>query len=109
MKVLITGGSGYLGQFLICDLASKSHRVAFTYNSHAVTKESISWAHVSAHHVDLQTGEGLEECVQSLGTVRTCRDPCQQLANVCIWTDPHIPCVPTEPAEDVDQQQLIKP
>mmetsp|Transcript_24145 Transcript_24145/g.40472 ORF Transcript_24145/g.40472 Transcript_24145/m.40472 type:complete len:315 (+) Transcript_24145:69-1013(+) len=69
MKVLITGGSGYLGQFLICDLASKSHRVAFTYNSHAVANKAIPWAHVSAHRVDLQTGEGLEECVQSLGTV----------------------------------------
>eukprot|EP00959_Pyramimonas_sp_CCMP1952_P104774 2189976-Pyramimonas_sp.AAC.1 len=69
MKVLVTGGSGYLGQFIVSHLASKgvAHRVAYTYSSNDASVSSAGM-HVTAHRVDLKTGEGLNECVKALGT-----------------------------------------
>lgn len=60
MKVLITGGSGYLGQFLIVAL-SKQHHVAYTYLSKALDPNRCSSA--TGFRVNLATGEGLPEAV----------------------------------------------
>jgi len=58
-----------LGQFVVRDLASEGHRVAFTVHSHpdAGNLAKQAGSSVSGHTVDLQTGEGLDECVASLG------------------------------------------
>jgi dTDP-4-dehydrorhamnose reductase len=57
MRVLITGGSGYLGQFFIVGLSS-AYEVAYTYCSTAL--ESCS---AQAFKVNIATGEGLSEAV----------------------------------------------
>lgn len=57
MRVLITGGSGYLGQFLIVSLSS-AYEVAYTYYNTAL--ESCT---VQACKVNIATGEGLSEAV----------------------------------------------
>ena len=58
-SILITGGSGYLGQFLRQHLASCGHEVWWTYSS--ALSEHTSGGR--AFRVDLATGEGLEECL----------------------------------------------
>mmetsp|Transcript_22484 Transcript_22484/g.31275 ORF Transcript_22484/g.31275 Transcript_22484/m.31275 type:complete len:314 (+) Transcript_22484:102-1043(+) len=74
MKVLITGGSGYLGQFLIQRLAeNQTNTVAFTYNSQGAIAELVSsgslGSNVTGHLVDLINGQGLEDCLAALGMV----------------------------------------
>uniref|UniRef100_A0A7S3QP20 RmlD-like substrate binding domain-containing protein n=1 Tax=Dunaliella tertiolecta TaxID=3047 RepID=A0A7S3QP20_DUNTE len=66
MKVLIVGGSGYLGQFLIHALAKgpATHQVAFTFSSRTLTKAP---ANAVACKVDLVSGEGLREAFQEQG------------------------------------------
>lgn len=59
MKVLITGGSGYLGQFLIVAL-SNQHHVAYTYLSKPLDPSSCNAA---GFRVNLASGEGLAEAV----------------------------------------------
>lgn len=59
MRVLITGGSGYLGQFLIQCL-SVQHDVAFTYLQNAVSPQQTA---AQAFKVNLATGEGLQAAV----------------------------------------------
>jgi dTDP-4-dehydrorhamnose reductase len=56
MRVLVTGGSGYLGQFLMVAL-SKQHDVAYTYLSRPLDSSS------QAYRVNIATGEGLLEAV----------------------------------------------
>jgi dTDP-4-dehydrorhamnose reductase len=58
MRVLITGGSGYLGQFLIVALSSAGLEVAYTYCNTAL--ESCT---VQAFKVNIAKGEGLSEAV----------------------------------------------
>jgi dTDP-4-dehydrorhamnose reductase len=58
-RVLITGGSGYLGQFLISAL-KQSHSVAYTYHQNAITAHPVN---AEPFKVDLATGEGLQEAV----------------------------------------------
>lgn len=60
MKVLITGGSGYLGQFLLVALRSQ-HEVAYTYLDRQLDPDSCSG--VQAFQVNIATGEGLTEAV----------------------------------------------
>lgn len=55
VKVIITGGSGYLGQFLVFALAGK-HQVSYTYCNSKLEKCPEG---VKAFKVDLATGEGL--------------------------------------------------
>lgn len=57
MRVLITGGSGYLGQFFIVALSS-AYEVAYTYCSTAL--ESCT---AQAFKVNIASGEGLSEAV----------------------------------------------
>jgi dTDP-4-dehydrorhamnose reductase len=58
-RVLITGGSGYLGQFLITAL-KHSHSVAYTYHNNAITAHPVN---AEPFKVDLATGDGLQEAV----------------------------------------------
>lgn len=58
-RVLITGGSGYLGQFLIAAL-KQSHSIAYTYLHNAITAHPVN---AEPFKVDLATGEGLQEAV----------------------------------------------
>jgi dTDP-4-dehydrorhamnose reductase len=59
MRVLITGGSGYLGQFLIVALGSE-HEVAYTYLCRPLDPSSCS---AQGFKVNIATGEGLDEAV----------------------------------------------
>jgi dTDP-4-dehydrorhamnose reductase len=58
-RVLITGGSGYLGQFLITAL-KQHHSIAYTYHNNAITAHPVN---AEPFKVDLATGEGLQEAV----------------------------------------------
>lgn len=58
-RVLITGGSGYLGQFLITAL-KQHHSVAYTYHNNALTAHPVN---AEPFKVDLATGEGLRAAV----------------------------------------------
>lgn len=60
MRVLVTGGSGYLGQFLLSAL-STHHTTAYTYLSS--TLSNLGSPSTQAFKVDLATGEGLGEAV----------------------------------------------
>jgi dTDP-4-dehydrorhamnose reductase len=62
MRVLVTGGSGYLGQFLVLGLTARGHQVAFTYCT-ADPQLPVG----TPHRVDLATGEGLAACVAAAG------------------------------------------
>lgn len=59
MRVLITGGSGYLGQFIIVSLMN-DHDVAFTYLENPIRNHETA---AQAFKVDLATGEGLQAAV----------------------------------------------
>eukprot|EP00882_Tetradesmus_deserticola_P033287 GHRQ01038009.1.p1 GENE.GHRQ01038009.1~~GHRQ01038009.1.p1 ORF type:complete len:137 (+),score=30.25 GHRQ01038009.1:344-754(+) len=58
-RVLITGGSGYLGQFLIAALR-QHHSVAYTYHNNAITAQPVD---AEPFKVDIATGQGLQEAV----------------------------------------------
>ncbi|CAD7697469.1 unnamed protein product [Ostreobium quekettii] len=64
-SVLVTGGSGYLGQFLVSRL-SERRKVGYTYNSHLAEALNVLDG-VKAFKVDMATGEGLQECLSSFG------------------------------------------
>mmetsp|Transcript_6097 Transcript_6097/g.17460 ORF Transcript_6097/g.17460 Transcript_6097/m.17460 type:complete len:308 (-) Transcript_6097:672-1595(-) len=66
MKILVVGGSGYLGQFVVGDLA-KDHEVAFTHYSSATT--STLPHGVKAFWVDLKKGEGFADMFGEIGAV----------------------------------------
>lgn len=59
MRVLISGGSGYLGQFLLVALGSE-HEVAYTYLSKPIPCSACS---ATAFKVNIATGDGLQEAV----------------------------------------------
>lgn len=66
--VLITGGSGYLGSFLVQALGREGHRIGYTFLSHEAPSFSFG-ANARGFRVDLSTGDGLEEVFQALGPV----------------------------------------
>jgi dTDP-4-dehydrorhamnose reductase len=57
-SILVTGGSGYLGQFLRRELAAQGHSVWWTYVS-----TGAEHATGQSFRVNLATGEGLEDCL----------------------------------------------
>eukprot|EP00898_Chlorokybus_atmophyticus_P008277 jgi/Chlat1/8450/Chrsp80S07858 len=70
LKVLVTGGSGYLGQFLVVRLAESAAavgRIALTYHANPPGAASPLPPRASAHKVDLATGDGLQDCFLALG------------------------------------------
>ena len=73
MKILITGGTGYLGQFLVKAFASDSevpHDVALTYSTKQPSAEQLSLlGPCKAFKTDFTTGEGMDECMRDFGMV----------------------------------------
>jgi nucleoside-diphosphate-sugar epimerase len=69
---LVTGGSGYLGQFVVRELCRAGYEVHFTYALHAQVAQLIHAAEegasgvVRGHKVALQN-QSLEECLTNIG------------------------------------------
>ncbi|KAK8463569.1 hypothetical protein SEVIR_1G380700v4 [Setaria viridis] len=69
-RVLVVGGSGYLGQHLLAALASDAGRldVAFTHHSQAPPPQLLdALPSVRAFHADLRSGDGFEAISASFG------------------------------------------
>jgi dTDP-4-dehydrorhamnose reductase len=64
-RVLVTGGSGYLGQFLVQACADAGHELFWTYCS----TTPAAAAPGTPLRVDLRTGEGLEACLAACGAL----------------------------------------
>lgn len=60
MRILVTGASGYAGQFLLEALVAAGHCVSFTFFSNP-----LSASGVSAFKVNLANGDGLAACLAS--------------------------------------------
>lgn len=62
-NILIFGGSGYLGRFLVGHF-QENPSVCVAYASHS-TSQALSFENqaVSHYRVDLETGDGLEDCI----------------------------------------------
>jgi hypothetical protein len=74
-RVLVVGGSGYLGQHLLAALALAADRldVAFTHHSQAPPQPLLdALPSVRAFRADLRSGDGLEAISASFGQVRVC-------------------------------------
>lgn len=65
VNILVTGGSGYLGQFLVAHL-SKTHTVAYTYHNNPLPDGTLD---ATAYQVDCVTGAGLQEAFTALNPV----------------------------------------
>lgn len=63
--VLIVGGSGYLGRFLIDAFLEDSWRVVFTYHSNNLCDSEIS-KHAQGYYYDAETGKGMKECFDDI-------------------------------------------
>lgn len=61
MRVLVTGGSGYLGQFLIQALADKKHNVVYVWATRELPGLPVG---VTGVRADLATGDGLQEAMK---------------------------------------------
>eukprot|EP00271_Cylindrocystis_brebissonii_P016788 TRINITY_DN412_c0_g1_i1.p1 TRINITY_DN412_c0_g1~~TRINITY_DN412_c0_g1_i1.p1 ORF type:complete len:371 (+),score=61.63 TRINITY_DN412_c0_g1_i1:37-1113(+) len=69
MKVLITGGSGYLGLYLSKELTAGGHVVGLTFNSRSLTEDELAvLGHPLVFKVDLTSGDGLEDLSNGFGT-----------------------------------------
>lgn len=67
-SVLVTGGSGYLGQFVVRDLVATGYwQVGYTYCSTSAPQKLPP--NVCAFQVNLATGAGLQEALTALGAV----------------------------------------
>lgn len=62
--VLVTGGTGYLGQFLVDNMARSGWTVVYTYLSSAPPPFPPG---ATGFKVDLTTGEGLDACMAAIG------------------------------------------
>jgi nucleoside-diphosphate-sugar epimerase len=77
-RVLVVGGSGYLGQHLLAALASYAGRldVAFTHHHSQAPPQplldALPSASVRAFRADLRLGDGFEAISASFGQVRVC-------------------------------------
>ncbi|OMP00503.1 dTDP-4-dehydrorhamnose reductase [Corchorus olitorius] len=70
MKVLVVGGTGYLGQHLLqgfSEIQGTPYDVAFTYNSFPPQPLLDAFPHSLAFHVDLKTGLGFDSISQQFG------------------------------------------
>jgi len=69
--ILLVGGSGYLGLHVLEALASScDYTLAYTYNSHPAPAQLVEkLPNVLAFHLDLRSGDGLDEISKSLNTV----------------------------------------
>ena len=63
--VLIVGGSGYLGRFLVDAFREESWRVVFTYHSSNICESEIS-KHAQGYYYDAETGKGMKECLDDI-------------------------------------------
>ena len=64
---LVIGGTGYLGQFLIAELAAKGWKVGYTH--HSTQRIAAFSGRAQGYWVDLASGEGLQRCFHELGQV----------------------------------------
>ncbi|GBF96423.1 hypothetical protein Rsub_09222, partial [Raphidocelis subcapitata] len=62
--VLVTGGSGYLGQILVQALAKEGHRIGYTYLSHDLPSGALD-KNARGFHVDFANGDGLDAVFQA--------------------------------------------
>lgn len=65
--ILVTGGSGYLGQIAIAHLEKEGHRIGYTFLTHDMPTGTFKSAR--GFRVDLSTGDGLDAVFQALGEV----------------------------------------
>lgn len=65
MRVLVTGGSGYTGQFLEAALLGAGHEVFTTYLSSPLPPQPEGVPAAQSFRVDLATGEGLDACLRA--------------------------------------------
>ncbi len=65
VAVLVCGGSGYLGQFLVQHLAASGHAVAYTYATRELPPGALG-ADVISVQADMVTGEGLDAALSCL-------------------------------------------
>lgn len=67
MNVLIVGGSGYLGRFLVGHFHDNCPSVCVSYTSHSTSQAlRFNGQPVHQYRVDLETGDGLEDCITTV-------------------------------------------
>lgn len=83
--VLVTGGSGYLGQILIKALESQGHRVGYTYLTNEVAPGTFKNAR--GFKVDLSSDDGLDGVFQVLAPSagRAATEPRANRARAPAW------------------------
>lgn len=83
--VLVTGASGYLGQFVIEDLAAAGYKVGGIYR----TGEALQFdGDVQTYRADLGSGEGLRECLDALGPLTAVVNCAAMAAPAAVEADP---------------------
>lgn len=91
-KVVVVGGTGYLGQHLLQALAGDRYDVAFTHHSCPLPGLLLdAFPHFPSFHVDLETGLGFHSISHHFGQVRRIHYPFFlrissqiQRTNVCV-------------------------
>ncbi|XP_058744042.1 uncharacterized protein LOC131616666 [Vicia villosa] len=67
-KILVVGGTGYLGQHLLQSYANQSLTVAFTYHSTPLPQPFLdAFPHSQPFHLDLKSGIGFEAISNGFG------------------------------------------
>ena len=75
-KVVVVGGTGYLGQHLLQALAGDRYDVAFTHHSCPLPRLLLeAFPHFPSFHVDLKTGLGFHSISHHFGQVRRINYP----------------------------------